>query len=787
MLSRITSFFHRLRRRLSRSEWAIRNLDLPPSHASAEEPGLLLIQIDGLAQTQLKHALASKRMPFLQSLLEKDGYSLHTHYSGLPSTTPAVQAELFYGIRAAVPAFQFCDRERNQVGAMDDPAWAKKFEARFQSQAEGLLEGGSSWSNIYQGGASVEESHFCGATIGLHDMWRTGKFGRAALFLLAQFPSFLRILGLIAIELGIAIPLAVWGILRGEAAKRELVLLLSRAVIGIGLREFITIGAKVDLARGLPIVYVNFLGYDELSHRRGPGSPFAHWALTGIDRAIRLLHRSACTSQRRDYQVWILSDHGQERTRSFEVEIPGGLGGVVERCLKAEFGPAAPSFKCAAMGPLGHFYFEPALDDLQKHALSRRLIAEGGVPGVLYRSAAGAITWHHQEGQTAVPEEAEQRFGPHPAAIRAEMARDLVTFAEHPLSGDLIILGWSDTGPAWTFAPERGAHGGPGPEETRGFLLVPPVTRLPEGAEDFVRPRGIRAAARALLGRELLNDAGIAAHPAGDAPHLRALCYNAHSCVGLDGRTSPRRIARVIARHAPDFAAIQELDLGHPRTRGEDQARIIGDLLGYHVSFCPTVVRGEHRYGHALLSRRPMEIVKVANLPVDPQGWLPEPRAAIWARVSVHDSPVNVVSTHFGLSKRERLAQIQALLGGEWLGSVLDHEPVVLCGDFNFLPNSAPYRLALGKLRDVQAPVDGRKPFNTFTSLRPFLRLDHVFVSRHFAVDRVEVTRDRLTRVASDHLPIFADLRLIDAPSPHSKGEADKAERKAPEKEMVCP
>src|SRR5690606_23625808 len=93
-----------------------------------------------------------------------------------------------------------------------------------------------------------------------------------------------------------------------------------------------TIGGKVDLTRGLPIVHINFLGYDEQSHCRGPGSLFAHWSLRSIDRSVKRLVRTAHRSPRRDYEVWIFSDHGQERTRSFELEFPDGIEGVVRAC-----------------------------------------------------------------------------------------------------------------------------------------------------------------------------------------------------------------------------------------------------------------------------------------------------------------------------------------------------------------------------------------------------------------------------------------------------------------------
>src|SRR5262245_31236934 len=107
-----------LRRWFNRPEWGVRLLKLPRSHGTAHEPGLVLIQLDGLSRTQLERALRSGRLPFLRRLLRREGYRLHTHYSGLPATTPAVQGELFFGVRRAVPAFGFFDRRTGRAAEM---------------------------------------------------------------------------------------------------------------------------------------------------------------------------------------------------------------------------------------------------------------------------------------------------------------------------------------------------------------------------------------------------------------------------------------------------------------------------------------------------------------------------------------------------------------------------------------------------------------------------------------------------------------------------------------------
>ena len=198
----IESFWHRLRRRLSRNEWAVRHLALPVCEGTSEEPGLLLIQIDGLPRRQVESAMAAGRMPFLRRLREHGRYPLHTFYSGLPSTTPAVQGELYYGVKTGVPAFSFLDRERGEMGMLFDPELARRFEEKFAAHGEGLLKGGSSWSNIFSGGASPEESNFCVAHTGFGDVWRGGRIFNVLFFILLQLPAMMRITCLVAHRVG---------------------------------------------------------------------------------------------------------------------------------------------------------------------------------------------------------------------------------------------------------------------------------------------------------------------------------------------------------------------------------------------------------------------------------------------------------------------------------------------------------------------------------------------------------------------------------------------------------
>ena len=797
MFFQLESLLHRWRRRVSRNEWALRRLRLPASQDTGSEPGLLLIQIDGLARKQFEAALAKGRMPFLRSLLRRHDYELGTFYSGLPSATPAVQGEIFYGQCCAVPSFGFVDRKTKRVAAMFHPDWAKKIEAGMAAEHEPLLKDGSSWSNIYSGGASPENTHFCAAGIGLGDFHKSiSLFGLLSIFVL-QFPAVLRAVGLFFLEILISIWDVIQGVRSGESIAKEIKFVISRIFVCIALREIVTIGAGVDLARGLPVVHVNFLGYDEQSHRRGPGSAFAHWSLRGIDFAIKKLYRGAERSERRDYQIWIYSDHGQERARAYDDTHPASIEGAIQEAV-AHFRQAARRqsrrvqesnsraswaggkqvrkrlekraaaeplseeennlFAVAAMGPVGHVYFAWDMSVEEKKAYARWLVDKHQVAGILFRTAPGEALWVHARGSWKVPEEAAKHL-PHEGELKQAVAQDLLKLAEQEYSGDLILLGWASEGQPWTFAQERGAHGGLGVNETQGFLLVPAKTRFPESARAFVRPGDLRKAALHHLRRRRLP----ARKPFSEispVEKLRVMTYNVHSCIGMDGKISPHRIARVIALNHPDIVALQEIDLGRVRSRGHDQAKMIAEEMHMHVAFCPTVTRGNELYGHALLSRFPIEVCCAGLLCGGPAPVSCEPRGALLARTGPPEAPIYILNTHFGLGRLERASQASDLLGNKWLGAIGLDQPLIVCGDFNMLPGSLPYRTLASRLKDVQLALKNHRPQKTFSARMPFGRIDHIFVSSHFEVSKVMAPHNSLTKVASDHLPLIADLSL---------------------------
>lgn len=484
---------------LSRNEWLIRLLNLQreersiqPTGAAQENQadGLVMIQIDGLGRDQFESALAKGEMPFLKKILSRKQYICRTLYSGLPSSTPAVQGELFYGVQGVVPSFGFRHSANGQLQRMYDPTVASDVQHELEQSGTPLLTGGSAYCNIYTGGAN--ESHFCAASMGWKDILRGIKARNWILIALLNIPTIIRIVGLMVIELVFAIIDVFRGILTGKSLIAEIKFMAARVAVSIFLRDLITIGASVDISRGLPIIHVNYFGYDEQSHRRGPQSTFAHWALKGIDRSIEKLSKAANKNSNKHYDFWIYSDHGQEQTTPYEKLTGHSIDAAVQLAAAKGSTNSKPAH-VVAMGPVGHIYFEGSSNSNELMAIAQSLVHDHQVPAAV-QVLDNQLFVHTREVVLKLPGQEVEAFGQdHP--FLSVITADLLRLCNHVDSGDLVLLGCIDGTPALSFAVENGAHAGTGPNETKAFVITPKGDAIEECSDGFIRPKAMHKAA----------------------------------------------------------------------------------------------------------------------------------------------------------------------------------------------------------------------------------------------------------------------------------------------------
>jgi endonuclease/exonuclease/phosphatase family metal-dependent hydrolase len=248
------------------------------------------------------------------------------------------------------------------------------------------------------------------------------------------------------------------------------------------------------------------------------------------------------------------------------------------------------------------------------------------------------------------------------------------------------------------------------------------------------------------------------AAPADIAP-IRVATYNIHTCIGVDGRCDPARIAAVLREIDADIACLQEVDARRRHLGAHvDQWAYFAETTGYRI------VSGDDRYhrgrfGNAILTRFPVLAERAIDLSVG--GY--EPRSAIDAELLVDGRVLRVVATHFGLHAGERRLQANRLLAA--LGDAVRHgPPVLLMGDLN------EWRGRTGGVRALERRLGPCETPRTFPSWLPVLPLDRILACGAANLRDVCVYRSRLARVASDHLPLVGDLRW-GMPEPDRRSE----------------
>lgn len=225
----------------------------------------------------------------------------------------------------------------------------------------------------------------------------------------------------------------------------------------------------------------------------------------------------------------------------------------------------------------------------------------------------------------------------------------------------------------------------------------------------------------------------------------RIASYNLQKCVGLDLRRRPDRSLQVIEALQAQVVVLQEADKRLPPRPAALPHDMIEDHGWSIVPFGqPGGSLGWH--GNAMLVRPGVDICKTAH--VELPGL--EPRGAICAELDTGIGPIRVIGAHLGLVRRYRLLQVAAIV--RHLREMPDM-PTVLAGDFNEWGSVMPLDTVAQGLRFIHARLSYPAP-------RPVAALDRIALSDHLRFTRTGVHKAQPARVASDHLPVWADLAL---------------------------
>jgi len=232
---------------------------------------------------------------------------------------------------------------------------------------------------------------------------------------------------------------------------------------------------------------------------------------------------------------------------------------------------------------------------------------------------------------------------------------------------------------------------------------------------------------------------------------VRIATYNIHTCIGVDRRYDPGRIATVLREIDADIACLQEVDARRGSDRPHDQWAYLGEVTGRRVIAGTGIRERLGRFGNAILTRFPVLSARAIDLSVS--GY--EPRCAIDADMLIGDRVLRVIATHFGLHAVERRLQanrLMAVLGEPLAADRRVTNAVLLMGDLN------EWRGRSGAIRLLDRRLGPSAAARTFPSWLPMLALDRIYAEGPAVLRDVYVYRSPLARLASDHLPLVGSL-----------------------------
>ncbi|MCA1789708.1 MAG: endonuclease [Thioalkalivibrio sp.] len=225
---------------------------------------------------------------------------------------------------------------------------------------------------------------------------------------------------------------------------------------------------------------------------------------------------------------------------------------------------------------------------------------------------------------------------------------------------------------------------------------------------------------------------------------LRVATYNIHAGIGRDGCFNTQRIAQVINELGAEIVALHEVE---SRAGDLGALGVLAAETGLRALAGPTMLRGEATYGNALLTRCDFSGTERIDLSVPGR----EPRGALDVRLQCRGRLLRVVATHLGLARAERGRQVRLLMDRL---EPADATPTVLMGDMNeWILWSKPLRELHRWFGKTAAPA-------TFPARFPLFALDRLWVRPGNRLVRLYRHVTPLSRIASDHLPLIAEIDL---------------------------
>ena len=312
------------------------------------QPGLLVVQLDGVSRTLLRRAVDAGLAPTVARWLATGSHVLTGWWAQVPSTTPASQAGLLHGNDDQVVAFRWWDRGLERLVVTNRPADAAIVEARM-STGEGLLAGG---------GVAVSTMFSGDAETSLLVMSRAAQ--RRGLGPAQSYIRFFASPFVLSRALLLSVTEMVKELYQGHRQRTRGVLprvprrgayVVLRGITNAFLRDLDVALVAEHMQRGAPVIFVDLVDYDEIAHHAGPERPESLRALEGLDGVLNLLEQVGRVAPRR-YRVVVLSDHGQSLGPTFEQVEGRNLTELVRDLMDARAADTVQARSGEEWGPL---------------------------------------------------------------------------------------------------------------------------------------------------------------------------------------------------------------------------------------------------------------------------------------------------------------------------------------------------------------------------------------------------------------------------------------------------
>jgi len=495
------------------------------AHEGTDVPGIVYLEIDGLALSVLRAAMRDGSAPNLARWIADDGYRLAEWETDLSSQTGASQAGILLGSNEDIPAFRWVEKENKRMLVCSSPSDCAEIERRHATGIGLLVDGGASRGNLLSG-----EAEDVILTVSRTEAEREANPGYRAF--LANGFNVTRALVLFLWEIGLELMAS------AQARRRDVrprghrggIYPLMRAAMCVIVRDLIVFGVLTDMMRGRPAIYATFSSYDEVAHHSGLMRADTLEALRKLDQQFARL-AAARRYAPRPYEIVVLSDHGQTQGATFKQRNGYGLDELVERSLdRARVAGFAGGDEQDAMvghavgeatgrkekkrpkndvsdrdvvvlgsGNLGLVYLMEAPHRLTREEIDERhpelipaLRRHPHIGWLLVRSAERGAVVLGAAGEHYLDEDRIEGDDPL-APFSATAATHLLRTDRFPHVADLMIGSYYDPvlDEGCAFEELISFHGGLGGPQTEPFILYPPG--LPQPAEPILGAAAVHA------------------------------------------------------------------------------------------------------------------------------------------------------------------------------------------------------------------------------------------------------------------------------------------------------